>query len=171
MTKMGIRGRIFNKELLSRITTAEEAFKHIRDRMTVSTSGVHPLQVPQGGALAVAERVRKGEPLRLSLLTGASVGVELDETWADVNCIAKRFPYQTGKKINQRLNAGDTMFFDIHLVDRLEFAGPDAGLLADALVAVQRRPALFPPGDGLHRTDFRTDAAALARPPHRPRSG
>ena len=75
---MGIESRIFNKELLSRITTAEEAAKHIRDGMTVGTSGFTPCGYPKAVPLAVAERVRKGEPLRLSLLTGASVGVELD---------------------------------------------------------------------------------------------
>jgi len=112
---MGIESRIFNKELLSKITTAEEAAKHLKDGMIVGTSGFTPCGYPKAVPLAVAERIKKGEKLRFSLLTGASVGVELDETWAAVNAIARRFPYQTGKKINQRLNAGDTMFFDIHL--------------------------------------------------------
>jgi succinyl-CoA:acetate CoA-transferase len=112
---MGIESRIFNKELLSKVTTAEEAAKHIKDGMIIGTSGFTPCGYPKAVPLAVAERIKKGEEMRFSLLTGASVGVELDEAWAEVNAIAKRFPYQTGKSINKRINAGDTMFFDIHL--------------------------------------------------------
>ena len=112
---MGIESRVFNKELLSKITTAEEAAKHIKDGMIIGTSGFTPCGYPKAVPLAVAERIKKGEKMRFSLLTGASVGVELDEAWAEVNAIAKRFPYQTGKTINKRINAGDTMFFDIHL--------------------------------------------------------
>ena len=112
---MGIESRVFNKELLSKITTAEEAAKHIKDGMIIGTSGFTPCGYPKAVPLAVADRIKKGEKMRFSLLTGASVGVELDEAWAEVNAIAKRFPYQTGKSINKRINAGDTMFFDIHL--------------------------------------------------------
>jgi len=82
---MGIESRVFNKELLSKITTAEEAAKHIKDGMIIGTSGFTPCGYPKAVPLAVAERIKKGEKMRFSLLTGASVGVELDEAWAEVN--------------------------------------------------------------------------------------
>ena len=112
---MDIKDRILRKDLIPKITTAEEAAKIIADGMHVGTSGFTPCGYPKAVPLAVAERVKKGERIRLTLGTGASVGVELDEAWAEQNITAKRYPYQTGKTINKRLNAGDAMFVDLHL--------------------------------------------------------
>ena len=112
---MGIEDRIWRKDLLSKITTAEEAAKIITDGMHIGTSGFTPCGYPKAVPLAVAERAKKGEKLRLTLGTGASVGVELDEAWAEQNIIARRYPYQTGKMINKRLNSDDAMFMDLHL--------------------------------------------------------
>jgi len=112
---MDIKDRILRKELLSKVMSAEEAAKLISDGMHVGTSGFTPCGYPKAVPLAVAERVKKGDKIRLTLGTGASVGVELDEAWAEQNIIAKRYPYQTGKTINKRINAGDAMFMDIHL--------------------------------------------------------
>lgn len=112
---MGIEDRVLRKDLLSKITTAEDAAKLISDGMHVGTSGFTPCGYPKAVPLALAERAKQGEKIRLTLGTGASVGVELDEAWAVQNMIAKRYPYQTGKTINKRINAGDAMFMDIHL--------------------------------------------------------
>jgi len=112
---MGIEERIFNKELHSKITTAEEAAKLVQDGMIVGTSGFTPCGYAKCVPLAIAERIKNGEKMRFELHTGASVGVELDEALAEVNAISKRLPYQTGKTINKRLNDGDTMYLDIHL--------------------------------------------------------
>lgn len=91
---MGIESRIFNKELLAKVTTAEEAAKHIKDGMIKARHerGSPPAGYPKAVPLAVADRIKKGDKMRFSLLTGASVGVELDEAWAEVDAIAKRFP-------------------------------------------------------------------------------
>ena len=110
-----IEDRIFNKSLLSRITTAEEAVMYIKDGMNLGCSGFTPCGYPKAVPLALADRVKKGEKIRIGLLTGASVGFELDEALSEVNAISRRYPYQTGKMINKRINDGDTMFNDIHL--------------------------------------------------------
>ncbi|MDD5171181.1 MAG: succinate CoA transferase [Syntrophales bacterium] len=112
---MGIEDRIMRKDLLSKVMTAQEAAKIIKDGMHIGTSGFTPCGYPKAVPLAVAERAKQGEKLRLTLGTGASVGVELDEAWAEQNITARRYPYQTGKTINKRLNSGDMMFMDIHL--------------------------------------------------------
>ncbi|MDM7994980.1 MAG: succinate CoA transferase [Acidobacteriota bacterium] len=112
---MDIHDRILRKDLLSKVMSAEDAAKFISDGMHVGTSGFTPSGYAKAVPLAVAERVKAGEKLRLTLGTGASVGVELDEAWAEQNIIARRYPYQTGEKINKRLNDGETMFNDIHL--------------------------------------------------------
>jgi succinyl-CoA:acetate CoA-transferase len=112
---MDISERILRKDLLSKVMTAKEAAKFISDGMHVGTSGFTPSGYPKAVPLALAERVKAGEKIRVTLGTGASVGVELDEAWAEQNMIARRYPYQTGDHINKRLNSGDTMFNDIHL--------------------------------------------------------
>lgn len=113
--EMEIEDRIFNKNLLSRITTVEEAAKLIKDGMNLGCSGFTPCGYPKCVPLALAERVKRGEKIRIGLLTGASVGVELDGALAEVGAISRRYPYQTGKQINKVINAGETMFQDIHL--------------------------------------------------------
>ncbi|MBN1828112.1 MAG: succinate CoA transferase [Deltaproteobacteria bacterium] len=112
---MGIENRIFNKDLLSKITTADEAAKLIKDGMIVGASGFTPCGYPKCVPLALAKRIKEGEKIRIGLYTGASVGVELDEALAEVNAISKRLPYQTGKIINKRINDGDMLYLDIHL--------------------------------------------------------
>jgi succinyl-CoA:acetate CoA-transferase len=112
---MDVTERIFRKDLLSKIMTAEDAAKIISDGMHVGTSGFTPCGYPKAVPLALAERVKSGEKIRVTLGTGASVGVELDDAWAEQDMIARRYPYQTGDIINKRLNAGAIMFADMHL--------------------------------------------------------
>ena len=112
---MDIRDRILNKSLHSKITTAEDAASIIKDGMSIGCSGFTPCGYPKTTPLALAERVKKGEKIRINLLTGASVGVELDDALAEVDAIARRYPYQTGKAINKAINEGNTLFQDIHL--------------------------------------------------------
>jgi len=112
---VNIEDRILNKTLLSKVTTAREAAKYIKDGMNVGCSGFTPCGYPKAVPLALADRVKNGEKIRIGLLTGASVGSELDEALAGVNAVSRRYPYQTGKLINKRINDGDTMYQDIHL--------------------------------------------------------
>ncbi|MDQ5987919.1 MAG: Succinyl-CoA:coenzyme A transferase [Syntrophus sp. SKADARSKE-3] len=112
---MDIAHRIKRKDLLTKIMTAEEAAQIITDGMHVGVSGFTPSGYPKAVPLALAERVKKGERIRLTLGTGASVGQEIDETWAPLGIIARRYPYKSGRNINSNVNAGDTRFIDIHL--------------------------------------------------------
>ena len=56
-----------------------------------------------------------GAPPRLSLLTGASTGVALEDGWAQAGMMAFRAPYQSAPKLTQGINQGRTMFSDQHL--------------------------------------------------------
>ncbi len=112
---MDIAERIYRKDLESKITTADEAAKIISDGMHVGTSGFTPCGYPKAVPLALAKRIQAGEKMRVVLGTGASVGIELDEAWAERNIIARRYPYQTGDLINRGINGGSIMFTDIHL--------------------------------------------------------
>lgn len=107
--------RIRCPALRSRISSPAEAANLIKNGMHVGTSGFTPCGYPKVVPLALAERVKKGEKIGLTLGTGASVGHELDETWASLGIIKRRYPYQTGKIINQEINKGSIAFTDIHL--------------------------------------------------------
>lgn len=112
---MDIRPRIQRRDLQDRIVSPQQAASLVEDGMHVGTSGFTPSGYPKATPLALAERVRNGQAIRLTLGTGASVGIEIDETWAELNMLARRYPYQTGPRINRRINSGDTLFMDIHL--------------------------------------------------------
>lgn len=111
-----IENRIRNKKLLSKITSAEEASLLIKDGMTIATSGFTPSGYPKKVPLALCNKIRKNnEKIKINLITGASVGDELDGEFSRLNIINKRFPYQTQKDCRNRINSGDIDFVDMHL--------------------------------------------------------
>jgi len=112
---VSIQDRILRRDLLSRVMTARDAARVIRDGMTLACSGFTSCGYPKVVPLALAERIRGGDPVKINLITGASVGEELDEELASVGAIARRYPYQTGDVINRAINDGHIMYHDIHL--------------------------------------------------------
>lgn len=112
---MSVEDRILRRDLLSKVMSAPEASRLIRDGMTLACSGFTSCGYPKVVPLALAERIRGGDPVRINLITGASVGEELDEELAAVGAIARRYPYQTGDVISRAINDGGVMYHDIHL--------------------------------------------------------
>lgn len=111
-----LESRIRNKELLKKVTTADEAALLIKDGMTVATSGFTPSGYPKAVPLALAKRVKDTkEDLKINLITGASVGDELDGELAKLGIINKRMPYQTQKDCRDGINSGEIKFIDMHL--------------------------------------------------------
>lgn len=108
--------RIRNKQLQKKVTSAEEASMIIKDGMTVATSGFTPSGYPKAVPLALARRVKEtGERLKITLITGASVGDELDGVLSKYGIIQKRLPYQTQKDCRNSINSGEIDFIDMHL--------------------------------------------------------
>jgi len=84
--------------------------------MIVATSGFTPAGYPKAVPLALAKRVKKSkEKLQISLLTGASVGEELDGALTEAGIIVRRYPYQTNKLLRDSVNNGGIAYADIHL--------------------------------------------------------
>jgi succinyl-CoA:acetate CoA-transferase len=108
--------RIRNYELQKKIITADVAAELIKDGMIVATSGFTPAGYPKVVPLALAKRIKKSkEKLQISLLTGASVGEELDGALTEAGIIARRYPYQTNKLLRNNINSGGIAYADIHL--------------------------------------------------------
>ncbi|KAF9441309.1 acyl-CoA carboxylate CoA-transferase [Macrolepiota fuliginosa MF-IS2] len=52
---------------------------------------------------------------RFNLFVGASVGPEVEDRWARLDMIARRYPHQVGKDVAKGINAGRINFADKHL--------------------------------------------------------
>lgn len=109
--------RIRCKELLDKVVSADQAAALIKDGMNVGTSGFTPAGYPKAVPLALEKRVKEsGEKLKINLLTGASVGDELDGALASAGVVNKRLPYQTSNDMRKALNnPGGVEYQDIHL--------------------------------------------------------
>ncbi|KAA5605599.1 acetyl-CoA hydrolase/transferase family protein [Roseospira marina] len=111
--------RIKPRSLWAKVVTPEEAALHIKDGMTVGMSGFTRAGEAKAVPMALAERGRR-ENFKISLLTGASLGNDLDKTLAEANVLARRMPFQADPALRKRINAGEVMFVDQHLSETVE---------------------------------------------------
>ncbi len=107
--------RIRNPLAAARVMSAEDAALLVKDGMNIITSGFTPSGYPKAVPMALAKRVEAGDKLRINLLTGASVGDELDGALSRAGVVAKRIPYQTNPDMRKAINNGTVDFSDIHL--------------------------------------------------------
>ena len=108
-------GRIKCKALSNKIMAAEEAAKMVKDGMVVGASGFTPAGYPKAVPRALAKRSENGEDIKITLITGASVGDELDGVLARSGVIARRYPYQTDASMRDAINNGSVKYSDMHL--------------------------------------------------------
>ena len=111
--------RIRLASLHDRIMSAAEAAALIEDGMTVGMSGFGGAGDAKAIPLALVERA-EGAPLRINLITGASLGRGLDGLMADAGLLARRMPFQGDPVLRRAINAGDVMFIDQHLSEVVE---------------------------------------------------
>lgn len=113
--------------------TAAEAAQFVKHGQNVAFSGFTPAGVPKAVPLAIAERAvaahDAGEEFQIGVLTGASTGPSLDGALSKARAMKFRTPYQTNGDLRDRINSGQTRFFDLHLsvmpqVTRYGFLGP-----------------------------------------------
>lgn len=92
--------------------SAEEAAALVQPGSCIGFSGFtlvgYPTQVPK----AIA---RLGRADKLTVLTGASVGDELDGELTRAGLVAFRAPYQSDKALRNAINAGQVGYEDFHL--------------------------------------------------------
>lgn len=111
--------RIRLARLRERIMTPAEAAGWIRDGMTVGMSGFTRAGDAKAVPLALAERARN-EPFKISLITGASLGSDIDATLAESGVLARRMPFQADPRLRAAINRGEVMFVDQHLSETVE---------------------------------------------------
>lgn len=107
--------RIRMEDLKAKIMNADDAAKLIKDGMTVATSGFTPSGYPKMVPLALAKLAESGDKRCINLITGASVGDELDGALTRSGIIKRRYPYQTQADMRNAINEGSISYADQHL--------------------------------------------------------
>ena len=99
--------------------SAEQASLFIKDGMTVGMSGFTRAGEAKAVPRALAERVREN-PMKINLMTGASLGNDLDKLLTESGALARRMPFQVDSTLRKAINNGEVMFIDQHLSETVE---------------------------------------------------
>src|SRR5512142_2182625 len=110
--------RVRCKSLHSKIMSAEDTVRFFKPGMNLGWSGFTPAGYPKVVPIALADHVEKNKlqgQWKFNLFIGASVGAETEDRWATLDMIDRRWPYQTGKNIQEGINTGKIRMGDKHL--------------------------------------------------------
>ena len=132
------------------------------DGMTVGMSGFTRAGDCKAVPFALAERAAR-EPLSITLMTGASLGNDIDKVLTDANVISRRIPFQSDPTLRRKINAGEVMFIDQHLSETVEQLR--AGQIAPVDIAVVEATAITENGGIVPTTSVGNSAsfAVLAK--------
>ncbi|TXH44733.1 MAG: propionyl-CoA--succinate CoA transferase, partial [Burkholderiaceae bacterium] len=111
--------RIRLARLRDRIMSPEAAAALFADGMTVGMSGFTRAGDCKAVPFALAERAAN-EHLQITLMTGASLGNDIDKVLTDANVISRRIPFQSDPTLRRKINDGEVMFIDQHLSETVE---------------------------------------------------
>ncbi len=111
--------RIRHPALRQRIVSAETAAALIGDGMVVGMSGFTKAGDAKAVPLAMAARARR-DPFKITLITGASLGHDIDRMLTEAGVLARRLPFQADPTLRKAINRGEVMFIDQHLSETVE---------------------------------------------------
>jgi succinyl-CoA:acetate CoA-transferase len=111
--------RIRLPRLLDKVMSAHDAAALIQDGMSVGMSGFTRAGDCKAVPLALADLARD-KPRKITLLTGASLGNDIDKILAEADVIARRMPFQSDATLRHKINNGEVMFIDQHLSETVE---------------------------------------------------
>jgi acetyl-CoA hydrolase len=110
-------GRVRNRSLHAKIMAAEETIPFFKNGMYLGFSGFaegHPKTVP--GLLAdYVESNGLAGKMKFNVYTGASIGTDVDDRWARLGMLGRRWPHQQGNSIRKAINAGEVSYGDRYL--------------------------------------------------------
>ncbi|WP_250453260.1 succinate CoA transferase [Caballeronia sp. ATUFL_M2_KS44] len=113
--------RIRCAALRGKITSAADAAQLVRNGMRVGTSGFTRAGDAKAVPLEIARRAREeSEPLRMTLMTGASLGNDTDRILTEARALERRLPFQVDATLRRAINRGEVMFVDQHLSETVE---------------------------------------------------
>ncbi len=148
--------RIHNPQLRSKIMSAEEAAKLVKNGDNVGVSGFtgsgYPKVLPDAIAAHGQKLHAKGEEFRIGLWTGASTAPELDGSLAKANVVSMRLPYQSDADCRNAINDDKMQYTDIHLSQVAQFAS--FGHLGKLNVAIVEATAIREDGSLIPSTSL-----------------
>lgn len=101
------------------VISKDESAQFFKDGMTVGSSGFTRGGDSKVVLKALADRA-KNENIKITLLTGASLGHGTDAALAESNALSKRLPFQVDTVLRKAINKGDVLFIDQHLGETAE---------------------------------------------------
>lgn len=107
--------RIRMQSLQSKVCSADEAAMLVKDGMVVGISGFTKFGDARAVPRALVRRAQNGETFGITLMTGASLGSDIDEDLSDSGILVRRLPYQGSPTLRSHINGGRVMYFDQHL--------------------------------------------------------
>ncbi|TJZ51533.1 succinate CoA transferase [Sphingobacterium olei] len=111
--------RIRLESLKDKVMTAEQAALLINNGMVVGSSGFTKAGDSKAVLPAFASRA-KSENIKITLMTGASLGHDTDGKLAEAGALSKRMPFQVDRTLRNKINAGEVLFIDQHLSESAE---------------------------------------------------
>ncbi|MFU8927302.1 acetyl-CoA hydrolase/transferase family protein [Acinetobacter puyangensis] len=111
--------RIRLASLHNKVISAQQAAELIKDGMTVGMSGFTRAGEAKAVPQALAQRAKQ-HPLKINLITGASLGNDLDKQLTEAGVLARRMPFQVDTTLRRAINNGEVMFVDQHLSETVE---------------------------------------------------
>lgn len=111
--------RIRLASLHDKIMSATQAARLIKDGMTIGMSGFGGAGDAKAVPLALIEQAKR-TPLKINLITGASLGGGLDGKMAEAGLLARRMPFQGDAVLRKAINEARVMFIDQHLSEVVE---------------------------------------------------
>lgn len=139
--------RIRLESLRDKIITAEQAALLFEDGMVVGSSGFTKAGDSKAVLPALAERA-KTDPLKVTLMTGASLGHGTDGKLAEAGALSKRMPFQVDRILRNKINQGEVLFIDQHLSESAELLHnknlPDIDIAVLEVAFVDRDGSIVP---------------------------
>ena len=111
--------RILFEGYKSKITTAEEAAMLIKDGSVLGVSGFTKAGDSKAVLPALAQ-LAKTHPVRVSLLSGASLGYDTETQLALSDVVAKRIPFMADAELRKSINTHKALYMDQHLSETHE---------------------------------------------------
>ena len=111
--------RIKAPKLHEKVMSADQAARLFAHKMVVGSSGFTKAGDSKVVLAALAKRAST-ETLKITLMTGASLGHDTDAKLVQAGALLKRMPFQVDRILRQHINAGDVLFIDQHLSESAE---------------------------------------------------
>ncbi len=111
--------RIKCERLIDKVTTAEQAAQLFENGMVVGASGFTKSGDSKVVLDALAKRAAQ-EEIKITLMTGASLGHDTDAKLTRAGVLSKRMPFQVDRVLREAINKGEVLFIDQHLSESAE---------------------------------------------------